>query len=550
MGRRTKTVVRLVAVAAVVCVMIGALAGCKPAQQTAQPKLVRFMLANTPNMDPATGSDEASSATFCNLYDTLVFPNADGTVANSLATAHRVSADGLVWEFDLRQGVKFHSGNELTAEDVAFSMTRLTEIGEGFGYLFKGRVKACTAPSQYTVRFTLNEPFGPFRATLVRLYIVDKKTVVANEAAGNYGTNGDYGKAWLQSNDAGSGPYAVTEFQQDQYLLASRFDDYWDGFDENNPDQFKLLSSADPVTVKTMISRRELEITSTYEPMENYTAMDAIAGVDVARFAVGSLMSLTLNNQRPPTDDVHFRKAIAWAIDYATMVGQIYPGSLKANSVVSRVVAGHDPTASSFTLDMDKALAELKQSKYYSKLSQYPLEVAWISETPDREKLALLIQANLTQLGITVKVVKLPWLSLVDDSSKAATTPLSATVLTAPDYTEAGSQLVARFRSKPVGSWERCEWVSDPAIDAAIDEAIATTDLNARLQKYKDIQKTLMDDCVTVPLFDQTDLIAYQSGYMVWAAADQAKQGQPVVPVMGYLWYMRGIKIYPDRMPR
>ena len=549
MRRRTKDIVRLLALVMIVCVMTGTLAGCKPAPQ-AQPKLVRFMLANTPNMDPAVGSDEASSATFVNLYDSLVFPQPGGTVALSLATAYRVSADGLVWEFDLRQGVKFHSGNELTAEDVAFSMTRLTEIGEGFGYLFKGKVKTSEATSPYTVKFTLSESFGPFLATLVRLYVVDKKTVVANEVAGgSYGANGDYGKTWLQSHDAGSGPYTVTDFQQDQYLLASRFNDYWGEFDPNNPDQFKLLSSSDPVTVKTMMSRRELEITGPYEPMENYTAMDAVDGVDVAKFAVGSLMSLTLNNQVAPTDDLHFRKAVAWAIDYATMVDQIYSGSTKASSVVSRVVAGYNPNASSFTQDKAKALSELKQSKYYSQLSKYPLEVAWIAETPDREKLALLIQANLTEIGITAKVVKLPWLSLVDGSTKPETTPASATVMTAPDYSEAGSQLVARFRSKPVGSWERCEWVNDPQIDAAIDAAIATTDQAARLQKYQDIQKTLMDNCVTVPLFDQVDRMAYQSVYVTWASADAAAQGQPVVAVMGYLWYMRNIKIYPDKIP-
>lgn len=552
MRKRTKDVVRLLALVAIACVMLSALAGCKPAPQAQeQPKLVRFMLANTPNLDPAVGSDEASSASFCNLYDTLVFPEPGGTVSNLLATAYRVSPDGLVWEFDLRQGVKFHSGNELTAEDVAFSMNRLIEVGEGFGYLFKDKVASAEAASKYTVKFTLKEPFGPFLATLVRLYVVEKQAVVANEVAGGaYGANGDYGKAWLQSHDAGSGAYMVTDFQQDQYLLASRFNDYWGGFDANNPDQFKLLSSSDPVTVKTMMSRRELEITGPYEPMENYTAMDAIDGVDVPLFAVGSLMSLTLNNQKAPTDDIHFRKAVAWAIDYATMVSQIYPGSTKANSVVSCVVAGYNANASSFKQDKEKALAELKQSKYYSQLDKYPLDVAWIAETPDREKLALLIQANLTDIGIKANVVKLPWLSLVDGSTKPATTPTSATVLTAPDYSEAGSQLVARFRSKPVGSWERCEWVSDPAIDAAIDGAIATTDQATRLQKYQDIQKTLMDNCVTVPLFDQMDRMAYQAAYVTWASADQAKQGQPVVAVMGYLWYMRDVKVFPDKIPQ
>lgn len=511
-------------------------------------KIVRFTLANTPYLDPAVGSDEATSATFVNLYDTLVFPNEDGTVSENIATEWEVSEDGLVWDFIIQPGITFHNGDEMTAEDVAFSMERLITVGEGYGYLFSGRVSSAEALDDYTVRFTLQDPYGPFLTSLVRLYIVNKDQVMQNIKEGQYGEFGDYAKDWFLTNDAGSGPYSVKEMKQGEYLTCKKYPDYWKGFHPNNPDEFKLIGLTEPVTIRTMMARQELEITDPYQPMENYDAMEQIEGIDVTTFFTGSLMSLTLNNQKPPTDDLQFRKAMAYVIDYDTLVDTVYPGSKKATSCVSFTVAGHNEDAFTYNYDPEKALEELKKSKYYDNLDQYPLELAWIAETPDREKIALLIQSDAAKIGITVNVVKLPWLSLVEGSTKPETTPGSATILTAPHYSEALSQLESRFRTKTVGSWEQCEWVMRDDIDAMIDDALATINVEDRLDKLELIQEVLLESVHTIPLFDQPEKHAYQSAYVEWDAAERASAGLPVTAVMGYQYNMLGIRVYPERI--
>jgi peptide/nickel transport system substrate-binding protein len=514
-------------------------------------RVLRFTMANTPYLDPAVGSDEASSTALSNIYDSLVFPNDDGTVRGMLATKWSVSPDGKVWEFTLRSGVKFHSGSELTAEDVAYSMQRLIDIGEGFGYLFKGRVVGMEAPNKGMVRFTLAKPFGPFLGSLVRLYIVEKKLVQANaKKDGPYGVNGDYGKDWLLTHDAGCGAYKVNEIKQDQYLLADRFPGYWQGFDANNPDQFKLIGGTESVTVKTMMSRQELEATDQYQPMENYDAMaKEIAGVQLASFSAGFMMSLTLNNQVAPTDDVYFRQAVAYLINYNTLITKVYPGSIAAKSMVPSNVAGFIPVYT-FTYDLAKAKAALAKSKYAKSLKDYPFEVDWIAETPDREKLALAIQADAAKIGITVNVVKVPWLSLVEAATKAETTPTAATVMTASQYAEAGAMLESRFRSHPVGSWEQCEWVQNEQIDKMIDDAISTADTPKRLKKYEEIQKKLAEMVPTIPLFEQPSKHAYQASYVKWRSAENAKAGKPVVPTLGYTFYARDFQIFPEKMSK
>ena len=145
-------------------------------------------------IDPAVGVDFSSSCALVNLYDTLVFPNAEGGVDPWLAEKWEASADGLTFTFHLREKVKFHNGDELKASDVVYSFNRLQTVGEGYAYLL-GNVASATAVDDYTVRFTLPEPTGLFIPSLTRLYILNEELVRENTLAdGPYGADGDYGK--------------------------------------------------------------------------------------------------------------------------------------------------------------------------------------------------------------------------------------------------------------------------------------------------------------------------------------------------------------------
>jgi len=238
--------------------------------------------------DPAVGSDYSSSSTFVNIYDSLVYPNVEGGVRPHLAELWETSDDGLEWTFYLRKGIKFHDGTELTAQDVKFSMDRLTTIGEGYGYLFSA-VESTEVVDDYTVRFTLSEPLGPFIAIMVRLYVLNKDLVMANLQEGPYGEYGDYGKKFLLTNDAGSGAYTIKEFPLESYVLMEKVPDYWGNkyvgmIEDEAPDLVQFFGITEPVTVRTMMANRELEICDQWQPEESLVTLDAIEGVDIARF--------------------------------------------------------------------------------------------------------------------------------------------------------------------------------------------------------------------------------------------------------------------------
>lgn len=504
--------------------------------------IVRMAISDIPVIDPAVGMTESALIIYPNVYDTLVWAQADGSVTNGIAEDYTVSEDGKTFTFTLKQGVKFHDGTELTAEDVKYSMDRAIEIGQGLGFLFAKKVVSTEVEDDYTVRFNLNAPSGVFVASLVRLYIVNKDLLEANYQDGPYGENGDYGMTYLQNTDAGSGPYEVELYEQNQAVTVKKFADYWDGFEENNPERAKFMNVDETVTQVTMMSNRELEISNPYLALETYEQLDAMEGIDIAGFWKGDMMSISTNTKKAPLDDEHVRKALAYCIDYDALIDTLYPGSYRVNSCVPTSVFGYNDSAIDVSYDLDKAREELAQSKYADTIGDYDIEIAWVANCPDREKIALMLQANAAQLGINISIYEVPWASIVDTSSTPETTYHMVTVITVPDYMEAGSIFETCFGDITNGNPNTMSWAGSPELDAKIADAVSTLDVGEREQKYKDLQKEFMETMPTIPLFEQKFQYAYQSYYLDWTVANQ-----PVPAIMGANVLLRDMLIYPDK---
>jgi peptide/nickel transport system substrate-binding protein len=513
-----------------------------PEEPTAAPpaeeKLFRATFAWPTYIDPAVGSDFSSTSSLVNLYDTLVFPNTEGGVDPSLAEDWEVSDDGLTWTFYLKEGVNFHNGSELTASDVAFSMNRMLEIGEGLAYVFLGTVESAEAVDDYTVQFNLVEPSGLFLISLIRLYVLDEQEVMDNIVTpGPYGDMGDYGKEYLLTHDAGSGPYMVEEFPLEEYLLMAKNEGWWGEFGENAPDEVRFIATTEAATVRTMMSRAELEITDQWQTVEALEALDEIEGVDIVAFPVLTEFYYMMNTTKPPLDDINFRRAVAYAFDYDAAVGLEWEGTTQSVGPVPAICAGHNPDVFVFERDLDEAQAALAESRYADQLDQYPVEVHWITEVPAEEKFALLFQANMAEIGINVEIVGTPWLSVVEEMGSQETSPHIVTIYVSADFPEAGSLLKVRYHSDAAPTWSQNEWLLDEDLDQLIDDALATVDEDERYAMYRDLQEYIVDLSPSLFLYDQVQKHAVQS-YVDWPPA----RGD-VIPVMGYTMFAPAIGI-------
>ena len=150
--------------------------------------------------------------------------------------------------------------------------------------------------------------------------------------------------------------------------------------------------------------------------------------------------------------------------------------------------------------------------------------------------------SNLNDIGIKVEVQNIPSAKIVDVSATVETSPNIMTLLVAAHYPEAGSILSTRYKSSSVGTYEQNEWLLDPKYDAMIKDALSTVDREERFTKYSKLQQYIVDLCPTLFLVDFAQKYAYQKAYIDWPVA----KGEEI-PIMGYNFAGRFIKVYPDK---
>ncbi len=546
---------RLMTILLSVCLIIG-LVGCTtetPADngESSTPgemeSIIRFGRDWPTYSDPGVGSSFTCQVAHANIYDPLVFPNIDGTVRPHIATDWKVSEDGLVYTFKIRQDVKFHSGNLLKASDVAFSMNRLLNIGEGFSHLYHGVIKECYAIDDETVVMELNYTFGPFVNSLVRFYVVEEDLVMANadKSVDTYGELGDYGKNWMLTNDAGSGPFKIKEVKLEEYIIGECFDDYFLGWEENAPKYFMLTNLNDPVAQRTAFANKELEIARDNLPQETYAEIDKLGGIVVSKDASGG-WNMMLNTRVAPTDCVYFRKALAHAFDYGTLTESILPGSVPSTGPVASVLFGKNHDLPGYDYDLEKASEMLSKSKYADDPDKWFVSVAWCAEVPEQEKMSLMFQASLKEIGITLEITKTPFSVMTANAQTIETTPNASIVLWSPSFLEAGDVFKSRYHSDATGSWEQMEWLLDKELDKMIDDALSTIDDDEREKKYQEIEEYIYDLCPTIWMCSNDSKFAVQP-YVEWPIATYHKENVPALLPGGFDLYFRDCKVFLDK---
>ncbi|HET7714009.1 MAG TPA: ABC transporter substrate-binding protein [Bauldia sp.] len=477
-------------------------------------------------IDPAKATDYGDTVLMINVYDTLVFPKkGEPGVQPLLATEWET--DGTTYTFKLRDDVKFHSGNPLTADDVTFSFARLMAIGQGFSSLFQGKVKSVEAVDPHTVRFTLTEPFAPFLAALVRLQIVDKATVLANKKDGKYGEFGDYGEEFLSAKDAGSGAYTIESQNPQSETIMVKNPDYFLGFAENAPDRVRYRYGMEASTVRAALSRGEHDIASLWLPPEVIKALAEEDGISLYAEGGATGEYVKLNTKRAPLDDVHCRLALTYAFDYDTAltllkINDDFAQGIPARGPIPSGLLGYDASAPAYKQDLEKAKAELAQCKYDP--AEYPLELSWIAEVPARERIALLMKANFEAIGFKANVTKVPWALLTEQVTKPETTPHAAEIAVAAVTPDPDSLLFNMYSSTVPGTWMSAEHLSDAKVDELLNAGRSEADPQKRAEIYKQLNARLKELAPTIYLYELTGVFTTRDAVTIPALKDPANR--------------------------
>lgn len=519
------------------------LGGLVVSGQAKEETILRWVIDYPVSLDPAIGMPKfVSNQAHVNMYSPLVYPTPEGGVKPHVAERWVISEDGLTYTFYLGRGVLFSDRSELNAEDVVFSFERLLTIGEQSAYHFKGKVASIEAvgKGKYTVRFHLTRPFGPFLRALITFYIVNKDEVMAHiEKPGAYGEFGDYGTNYLRFKSAGSGAYMVKEFEPRTRLLMEK--NPYHSFESapNSPDLVEIGSNIDPVAVQTMMKHRELEISDRWQPTESLDTMAGFEGVEVGGWLAPSMLDVMFHTRKPPTDDIHIRKALSWAFDYGEALG-IFPRAIQSRGPVNHVVPGGNPNVFQYHHDLAKAREEIAKSKYAGELDKYPIEFGIWTGAVTLEQLALLFQANAAEIGVKVEILSMPIVRWFDCMTKMETTHNTEVCWNMTSYPEAGARLL-KYHSSTTGTHEQCEWLLDPEMDQLIEDALAIPGEKERFAKYYEIQDRILELTPTIFVHDEFERHAYQAYYINWP---QLKQP---LPVTGYNFDARFIEVFPEK---
>ncbi len=494
-----------------------------------QKRVLRLADGNIGQADPHKPVDFPGSILMFNLYDFLVRPLPGGELQPSLAESWTISDDGKTYTFKLRDGVKFHDGAPLTADDVVFSANRMTTMKRGYAYLFSdiGKVEA-TAPN--TVVFTLKKPFAPFLAALVRLAVVNKALIMANKKDGTFGEFGDYGEAFLGGADAGSGPYKIVSHNPQVETVMEINKDYFGGFAENAPEMIRSKFGVEAVAVRQLMPRREIDLTRLPLSPEIVAALSRSPGISVGSDMKPGIFHFKLNTQKAPLDDVNVRKAIALAFDYGQLYGLLEVAGQKQGlpirGPIPAGVIGYDPDVPLIKRDVEAAKAALAASKYAGQ--DLSLDLVWFKSVALQEKFALLLQANLSELGIKVNINSAPWPQIVEMATKPESSPHICSVTTSLSTTDVDSMLWGEYHSSAAGTYLSMHWLHTPEIDAMLEKARTVTDRHERENIYKELAGVIREQYPSVYLYQPIDLAAYQNYLRVPGLVDP-KQSVPIM---------------------
>jgi len=502
-----------------------------PAAGEAQPggSLKLGYSSEPPTMDPRVSGATIAWRLFYNIFDPLVVQDVEtGDFLHGLATSWEISEDGLIYTFELKEGVTFHDGTPFNAEAVKFTFDSILEPElkslTAIGYL--GPYEKTEVVDELTAEVHFTAPYAPFLNNLSHSVL----SPVSPAAVEKFGA--DFG-----FNPVGTGPFIFKEWQQQTSMTLIKNPDYnWGSgvYLHEGPayiDELVITFIIEPTTLMGTLDNGESDIIDAVAPQE----VERLQGDENFQVLLprvpGSPQVLPMNAVKPPTDDILVRKAIIQAVDMETIVDTMWYGTRRAAAgPLSQPTWTYNPVVDEmYPYDPDAAGALLDEAGWtmgsggVREKNGEKLHVIYITTSGPNGQAGELVQAYLLQAGFEVDLQILEY---------AAT----ATLMLAGEHNIARIYfshtdpvvLTTLYHSKNIqGTNFNRTMKADAALDEMLDNATAETDRDTRKTMYEDIQKYIMDEALIIPLWEET---------VLWGAAAKV-QGLHFQPLGGVWFY-------------
>lgn len=448
--------------------------------------------ADPAGFDPAVGPSGMSHVVIEQVYSTLMSLDPDAAPYPDLAESYEVTEDGLSYTFKLRQGVKFHDGSELTAEDVKFTFDRLRAPDSGYSYASQVEtISDVVVVDPYTVKFTLSEPTGPFLT-----YMAFPGSSIVPKALVESGHD-------LNAQPIGSGPFRFVSYQPRSMVKFEKNADYYEaGKPYFDGLEFHLIPDVTALTNAVLSGTVDF---SNEIPPKDWATVSATPGLVGQTLEGSRYYWLLMNNTVAPFDNAKVRQAVAHAINRQAIVAGTFFG--QATPLLGGVIPEWNWAYAGLEVfkpegDTEKAKALLAEAGV---ADGFQTSITMASSFPAMMAMAPIIQANLAAIGINaeIKTMEIPryWDEVWGPSNFDMTTMYWVSPLADPD------DFV--YNNYACDTGINVQKSCSDAMMAVLDEAKSAPTEEARKEAYRRQQELSLEEMPIVPLVNAWLLIAH-----------------------------------------
>jgi peptide/nickel transport system substrate-binding protein len=437
----------------------------------AKSDIVVAMQLEPPHLDPTSAAAGAiDSVLYSNVFEGLTRFGPDGSVNPGLAESWEISADGKTYTFNLRAGVKFHDGTDMTAEDVKFSLDRARDDDSANAQkaLFAG-IESVEVVDPQTVKVTLSAPAGNFLFNMAW----GDAVIVAPESIEN-----------IKSNPVGTGAFKFSNWVQGDRIDLERNADYWGTPAKLDKATFKFIS--DPTAAFASVMAEDVNAFVGFPAPENLPQFDADPRFQVLVGSTEGETILSTNNKQPPLDNLKVRKAIAHAIDRQAIIDGAMFGY---GTPIGTHFAPHNPDYvdltgnSTYDPELSKELlAEAGYADGFTTTLKLP-------PPSYARRGGEIIAAQLRAVGIDTEISNLEWAQWLEQVFKGK------------DF---GLTIVSHTEPMDIGIYARPDYYfqyDNPEFQKLFEELTAESDTEKRSDLLKQAQTMISEDYVNGYLF-------------------------------------------------
>ena len=462
---------------------------CVPAY-AASDEIVIAVDADVDTLHPADYSTTVEINVLNQIYDTLIYMNPDGSEDPEarIADSWEISDDGMDYTFHIREGIKFHDGSSLTAEDVVFSL-EMYQQSDYQGANVEG-LDTVEASDENTVVCHLANPYSPFLLGVSACHIASK----------NY--HDTVSEEQFASEPMGCGPYRYVSRANGSNIVLEAFDEYYGGAPQIKSLTFKVI----PDTTTTAIALSTGEVNFAEIDSSNLVMLESNPAVVIAEAPTSGFTFISMNHEKEPFNNVDFRKAVNYAIDREEIVEICYEGKAEVNSnICAKTRFGYSDDQPQYGYDKDKAVELLEKAGITT-----PYDLGTILVAEKYQNLAVVIKQELEAVGLMTEI-----------RTEEFNTYIGS--LTSGDYDLCALEMTLEGDTQQLSLAFTTDWInmannarySDEEMDDLWAKAAVENDTDKREEIFDQIFTKAQDEAIYTVICNPVTLYAYSEGLSV-----------------------------------